>query len=140
MVRADVVRERRGRALAWLHDAKAILVRPVAELQTDRRERDLALFYLFLAIQEVLDLASHWIASSGWTPPEDFRSAFEVLGERGVVDASDSEILRGAAGLRNRIGHGYGQIDFARVHREAQEGIPALERFLDAIDRAAGSG
>jgi uncharacterized protein YutE (UPF0331/DUF86 family) len=46
--------------------------------------------------------------------------------------------LRAAAGLRNRIGHGYALLDYDRVHREAQTGIPALRSFLVAIVAAAG--
>ena len=37
----------------------------------DRPGRDLALFYLFFAIQECVDLAAHWVADEGWMTPDD---------------------------------------------------------------------
>jgi uncharacterized protein with HEPN domain len=40
--------------------------------------------------------------------------------------------------LRNRIAHGYALLDYARVHQEAQAGLPALRGFLVAIAKAAG--
>ena len=51
----------------------------------DRTGRDLALFYLFLAIQECIDLAAHWVADGGWPPPDDAGSTFDVLADRGVI-------------------------------------------------------
>ena len=56
-----------------------------------------------------------------------------------MIDQGTATALRGAAGLRNRIAHGYALVDYGRVHEEAQVGIPALRAFLVAITDAAGS-
>jgi uncharacterized protein YutE (UPF0331/DUF86 family) len=61
-----------------------------------------------------------------------------VLADRGVIDRDMATALRGAAGLRNRIAHGYAMLDYDRVHHEAQTGIPAVHGFLLAVMRAAG--
>jgi uncharacterized protein YutE (UPF0331/DUF86 family) len=98
----------------------------------------LSLFYLFLAIQECIDLAAHWVADEGWGEPDDAGSAFDVLAERGAIDRETATALRAAAGLRNRIAHGYALLDHARVHGEAQSGIRALRNFLVVITEAAG--
>ncbi len=50
MVRPDVAARKIARASAWLDDAEAILSRPVEELAAAAKDRDLAAFYLFLAI------------------------------------------------------------------------------------------
>ena len=100
-----------------------------------RKQADL---YLFLAIQKCIDLAAHWVADAGWGEPDDAGSAFDVLADRAVIDRETATSLRAAAGLRNRIAHGYALLDYGRVHDEAQTGIPALRRFLLAITEAAG--
>jgi uncharacterized protein YutE (UPF0331/DUF86 family) len=46
--------------------------------------------------------------------------------------------LRGAAGLRNRIAHGYADLDHARLHSELAQGVATLRRFLSAVADAAG--
>jgi uncharacterized protein YutE (UPF0331/DUF86 family) len=138
LVRRDVAGARIARATAWLRDAETLLDRSAADFVADRSGRDLALFYLFLAIQECLDLAAHWVADEGWTPPDDAGSTFDVLADRGAVDRATAGALRGAAGLRNRIAHGYAMVDYARVQRESREGLPALRAFLDTVARAAG--
>ena len=138
MVRREVVAAKVGRARAWLNDAALPLLGSEEAYLADPQRRDLALFYLFLAIQECIDLAAHWVADAGWSEPDDAGSAFDVLAERGAIDGGTATTLRAAAGLRNRIAHGYAMLDYARVHREAQDGVPALRAFLAAITTAAG--
>lgn len=93
---------------------------------------------MFLAIQECVDLAAHWVADAGWGLPDDAGSTFDVLAERGVIDVPTAETLRQATGLRNRIAHGYAMLDYQRVRVEALAGIPAIRAFLQAVGREAG--
>jgi uncharacterized protein YutE (UPF0331/DUF86 family) len=138
MVRAEVARARVARAESWLTDAESILAAPPDQFEADRKGRDLALFYLFLAIQECIDLAAHWVADEGWAPPEDAGSTFDVLADRGVITRATADGLRGAAGLRNRIAHGYAMLDYRRVREEARDGLPHMQAFLASIAAAAG--
>jgi uncharacterized protein YutE (UPF0331/DUF86 family) len=138
MVRPEVAAARVARAQAWLADAEGLLPAPPDEFVADRRGRDLALFYLFLAIQECIDLAAHWVADEGWVPPDDVASTFDVLADRGVIARPVADGLRGAAGLRNRIAHGYAMQDYRRVQEESREGVRSLRVFLEAVASAAG--
>lgn len=139
MVRAEVVARKVARASAWLADASAILARPHEEYLADRRQRDLASFYLQLAIQEAIDLAAHWVSDEGWTPPADASATFDVLAERGAIDRDLATAMRAAVGVRNRIAHGYAGVDHARLHAEASSGVADVERFLAAIAAAAAA-
>ena len=138
MVRPDVVAARVARASAWLDDVERGFARPVDELLADVRGRDLALFYLFLAIQECIDLAAHWVSDEGFSAPDDASSTFDVLAAHGAIDVGAAGALRAAVGLRNRIAHGYALLDARRVRDEAVAGLPALRAFLGAVARAAG--
>lgn len=138
MVRRDVVAAKVGRARVWLNDAAATLGDPLETLLADPKARDLSLFYLFLGIQECIDLAAHWVADEGWGEPDDAGSAFDILADRGVIDRETATTLRAATGLRNPIAHGYALLDYGRVHREAQLGVPALLSCFATIARAAG--
>ncbi len=138
MVRRDVVASKVGHARTWLNDAESLFERSVEAFRTDVQGRDLALFYLFLAIQECIDLAAHWVADEGWGEPDDAGSAFDLLADRGVITREWATALRAATGLRNRIAHGYALLDYARVQREAREGIPSIRTFLAAIATSAG--
>ena len=138
MVRPEVAAARVARAQAWLSDAEGLLAAAPDEFVADRRGRDLALFYLFLTIQECIDLAAHWVADEGWAPPDDAGSTFDVLADRGVIARPIADGLRAAAGLRNRIAHGYAMLDYRRVQEESRAGVRPLRVFLEAVASAAG--
>lgn len=138
MVKVDVVRRKVGRASGWLDQAEEILSRPPEEFLADVKDRDLATFYLFLAIQECIDLAAHWVADAGWQPAEDATSTFDLLADHRVIDRELAEKMRSAVGLRNRIAHGYASIDHARLQSEFQEGAGVLRNFLALVSGEAG--
>jgi len=138
MVKPEVVRRKVARAAARLDDAEAILSQPSEVFLANTRDQDLASFYLFLAIQECIDLAAHWVSDAGWGSPDDAVSTFLLLADRRAIDRDLAEGLRGAAGLRNLIGHGYSLVNRARIQSEYEEGIATLRRFLAAAATEAG--
>lgn len=138
MVPRDVAITRIARATTWLQDAGDLFGTDADTFVAATRDRDLALFYLFLALQESIDLAAHWVADAGWGVPDDAGSTFDVLASRGAIEYALSDRLREGVGLRNRIAHGYALLDYTRVRTEALVGIPALRAFLAAVGREAG--
>ncbi|HKH44451.1 MAG TPA: DUF86 domain-containing protein [Thermoanaerobaculia bacterium] len=138
MVKVDVVSRKVARASAWVNDAEEILSQPAEEFLSDVKSRDLATFYLFLGIQECIDLAAHWVSDAGWDVPDDAGATFDLLATHGALDHSLALVLRGAVGLRNRIAHGYASVDHPRVHDEYRGGVEALRRFLSLVSSEAG--
>jgi len=138
MVKPDLAFKKIGRAKGWLDDAEASLSRPAEEFLADVKSRDLATFYLFLAIQECIDLAAHWVADAGWKVPDEAGAAFDLLAEHGELDRDLAVALRGTVGLRNRIAHGYASVDHQRVHQEYRSGAVALRKFLSLVMSEAG--
>lgn len=138
MVKVDLAARKVARAKAWLDDAEEILSRPAEEFLADVKSRDLATFYLFLAIQECIDLAAHWIADAGWDVPDEAGATFDLLSEHGILDRDLVDAMRGAVGLRNRIAHGYASVDHVRVQKEYRHGVAALRHFLALVSAEAG--
>lgn len=138
MVRREVAGVKIERASSRLDDAWRLLDRPAPEFSADVAGRDLAAFYLFLAAQECIDLAAHWIADEGWPAPRDVGSTFDLLADRGVIDRPLAAEMRAVVRVRNRIGHGDASVEHERLHAEAPSGIAAMRRFLVAVSAAAG--
>lgn len=135
MVQRDVAAAKVGRASARLDEAAALFADAPP---SDLRSQDLASFYLFLAIQECIDLAVHWVADKNWGPPEDAAGSFEILVRRGALDDDLGEHMIQAVGLRNRIAHGYATLDHERLRRELDRGAEALRQFLARVALEAG--
>jgi uncharacterized protein YutE (UPF0331/DUF86 family) len=138
VVKPDVVGKKLSRATRWLDRAEEKLSRPPAEFLSDDDSQDLASFHLFLAIQECIDLAAHWVADAGWGSPDESGGMFSLLRDRGVIDTDLATKLRQAVGLRNRIAHGYSTVDHEQIQNEYREGVMALRRFLGLVADEAG--
>jgi uncharacterized protein YutE (UPF0331/DUF86 family) len=99
----------------------------------DRTAREVVILNLFVALQECLALASHWLADEGSDVPQAYRDVFMALGQRGVVPAELAARLADASGLRNLVAHRYGVLDWARIHEIASSNLDDLLMFCDAL-------
>ncbi len=109
--------------------ARRRLPRDVAELHRSEDLQDALAMSVLVALQEAIDIAFHVLADEGWGLPDAFGEAFKLLGERGVLSADLAERLSTAAGLRNRLAHGYASVDVDRFWRETPAGLDDLDAF-----------
>lgn len=103
----------------------------------DRTAREVTVLNLFVAFQDCLSLATHWLADQGLDVPATYAEVFRRLGERGAVPTELAGRLAAASGFRNLIAHQYGALDWARVHAIASERLDDLLEVCDALARAA---
>jgi len=104
---------------------------------SDRTAREVVTLNLFVALQECLALASHWLADAGWDVPESYREVFQELADHRVIPGDLAERLSAASGLRNLVAHQYGVIDWGRIHEIASSDLPDLRGFCEALAKAA---
>ena len=107
----------------------------------DRAAREIVTLNLFIALQECLSLATHWLADAGWEVPATYADVFRTLAERDVLEHDLAARMAAAAGLRNLIAHRYGALDWALIHDVASNHVEDLLRFCDVLaDAAIGGG
>ena len=133
-----------ARRIAAVRDAaeriREVLPAQIEAFVADRSAREIVTLNLFVALQECLSLASHWLADEGWEVPGTYAEVFRVLAERNVLDHDLAARMAEAAGLRNLIAHRYGALDWTRIHDIASHHIEDLLRFCDVLADAAGDG
>jgi uncharacterized protein YutE (UPF0331/DUF86 family) len=105
------------------------------EFRENRTAREIVTLNLFVAIQECVDLASHWLADAGLSVPPTYREMFLALADRGAIGRPMAQRLAGAAGLRNLIAHQYGAIDPSRLHSVASAHLDDLVDFCRQLAR-----
>jgi uncharacterized protein YutE (UPF0331/DUF86 family) len=88
--------------------------------------------HIFIAIQAMVDIAAHIIASQGYGVPGTYREAVVKLGTEQVIDRQLAESLADAAGLRNAIAHAYLELDQERVFSALWK-TDELKRFAAAV-------
>jgi len=126
-----------ARRVAAIRDAveriREVLPATSAAFLADRTTREVVSLNLFVALQETIGLATHWLADEGALVPETYGDAFLALADRGIIDAALGERLRAAAGLRNLVAHQYGVLDFTRVYEVARTDLDDLLRFCEQL-------
>ena len=127
--------------IASVRDAVArireVLPRSSDALLVDRTRREIVILNLFVAIQDCLALAAHWLADAGLVVPQSYAEVFRRLGERGAIDPELAARLAAAAGLRNLVAHRYGALDWQRIHELAATRLDDLLAFCEALARRA---
>jgi uncharacterized protein YutE (UPF0331/DUF86 family) len=108
---------------------RSVLPGDAVAFQADRTAREVVILNLFVALQDVLSLATHWLADEGDAVPQGYRDVFLLLGERRVVSAELAGRLAAAAGLRNLVAHQYAVIDWLRIHEIASLHLDDLLQF-----------
>ena len=88
---------------------------------------------LQIAIEACLDIGHHVVSREGLRRPGDYRDVFVILREAGILDAGLGSRLEEMAGFRNRLVHGYFDVDPRRVYEIARTDLGDIEAFVAAI-------
>lgn len=116
---------------------RAVLPEDLETFVSDRTTREVVVLNLFVAIQECLSLAAHWLADEGTGVPQTYGEMFRRLAELGIIPAELATRLAAASGLRNLVAHQYGVLDWTRVFALATERLDDLLAFCAGLaDRA----
>lgn len=127
--------------IAAVRDAVArireVLPPSAEELAADRTRREIVVLNLFVALQESLTLATHWLADAGLDVPQAYADVFRSLGERGLLEPALAARLAAAAGLRNLIAHRDGALDWRRLHDLATTRLDDVLALCEALAQRA---
>jgi uncharacterized protein YutE (UPF0331/DUF86 family) len=88
---------------------------------------------LQLAIQCIIDVGNHILASKHLARVEDYRHTILALGEHGIVPKEFAEQLSKMAGFRNILVHMYLGVDLRVVYNILQNHLPAFSEFANHI-------
>ena len=118
---------------------RAVLPASVEAFIADRTAREVVTLNVFVAIQDCLDLAAHWLADAGWDMPGAFADVFTALARHAVIPQELATRLATAAAFRNLVAHQYGVLDWRRVYALAAADLGDLDTFCATLaDRARG--
>jgi uncharacterized protein YutE (UPF0331/DUF86 family) len=102
-------------------------------LRDDVDLQDAIAMSLLVCVQTALDIAVHDAADAGLGLPSTYAESFRLLGEHGVIRPPTADAMARMAALRDRIAHGYGSVNFARIWSELPDGVQAFDEFAAAI-------
>jgi uncharacterized protein YutE (UPF0331/DUF86 family) len=103
----------------------------IEALRSDLDERWAVERGLQLCVQNVLDFATHLVASAG-RDVADYTSAIDQMGQLGIISPALTHALRPLAGFRTALVHGYLGIDLAIVHGVLNQHLDHVRDFAAA--------
>jgi len=137
MVDSTILASKIGAVRDAVARIRAVLPADVETFVSDRTTREVVVLNLFVALQECMALAAHWLADEGRDVPQTYGDMFRRLGERGVIPGDLAVRLAAASGLRNLMAHQYGILDWKRVFALASGSLDDLLAFCARLaDRA----
>lgn len=102
-------------------------------IASDVRERRFVEHTLQLALQAMLDVASHVVSERRLGEPRTNRELLDMLEGDGWLGADLSARLRDAAGLRNVLVHGYAEVDLGILSDVLAHRLGDLDEFASAV-------
>ena len=108
------------------------LARP-ERIRSDVKEERFVARTLQMAIQAVLDAASHIVSDERLGEPRTNRELFTFLERGGWITAPLAVHLREMAGFRNVLVHGYDTVDLDIVEDVLRDRLGDLTAFAEAI-------
>ncbi|MGH3119159.1 MAG: type VII toxin-antitoxin system HepT family RNase toxin [Gaiellales bacterium] len=88
---------------------------------------------LQIVIEACLDMGHHVISREGLRRPGDYREVFAILREAGIIETSLGRRLEDMASFRNRLVHGYFDVQPGRVYEIARNELGDVEAFVASI-------
>ena len=104
-----------------------------SRIRTDVKEERFVSHTLQLAIQSVLDIASHIVSDERLGEPATYRELFTLLERNGWLGPRLAGRLRDMAGFRYLLVHGYAAVDLAVVEEVLSERLEDLGEFAREI-------
>jgi uncharacterized protein YutE (UPF0331/DUF86 family) len=129
----------RAKLAVILDNLKAL--EPIKEMNRDEYLRDLykrkaTERLLQELIEAAIDINTHMVIGSGYTPPDDYYHSFIRAGELGFLAPGLAEKLAPSAGLCNRLVHEYDRIDHSIILKAvtmAEELYPEYVEQISAV-------
>lgn len=135
VLRKRAIRERLAKLEEVTSRLASLAGLPADHLRADYRNQWLAERGLELGAQAILDIGNHVLAGAFGAAASTYARIIDDLGAHGVLSADLVARLRGLAGFRNVLTHGYLAVDVDLVFdalRHSERDFSDFQRELDA--------
>lgn len=136
MTDPDLVRKKLALIGTYLEQLRR-LSRP-QQLEHDLREQRFVEHTLQLAVQAMLDVASHIVSDERLGEPRSHRDLFHLLARHGWLAPEQGEELGRLAGFRNLLVHAYDAVDLEIVRDLLENRLGEFQDFVDAVSLRLG--
>lgn len=106
---------------------------PRGQFVADEDAKELSAYELQTCIEAMTEISSHLVAALGLEKPAERRDAPIVLSKHGILPRALAEHLAQAVSMRNKIVHGYLDLDSGELYNATHGDLTHLQEFCSLI-------
>lgn len=134
MVNIQVIKQRINQLTNSLNKIERFQGLSLEEFLRNDIAQDVVEYNLFIAINMIIDLATHIVVDNNLGNPETLGEAFNVLNREKYLSDDETKIYRNMVGLRNILSHEYLKIDKKIIYDVLQNNLIDIKKFIIFIN------
>ncbi len=111
MVNIEVIKQRLNQLSTSINKIERFKEISLEEFLKDDIIQDVVEYNLFIAINMMIDIATHIVVDNNMGIPETLGEAFNILNKEKYLNDEETKVYRNMVGLRNILSHEYINID-----------------------------
>lgn len=130
MVNIDVIKKRINQLSTSLNKIERFKDISLEEFLRDDIIQDVVEYNLFIAINMMIDIATHIVVDNNMGNPETLVGAFDILNNHKYLSGDETKTYRNMVGLRNILSHEYISIDKNIIYDILKNNLVDIKRFI----------
>lgn len=134
MVDVEVIKQRLNQLSTSLNKIERFKEISLEEFLEDDIIQDVVEYNLFIAINMMIDIATHIVVDNNMGNPETLGEAFSILNKEKYLNDAETKIYRNMVGLRNILSHEYLKIDKRIIYSVLKNNLVDIKKFIIFIN------
>lgn len=134
MVDVEVIKQGLNQLSASLNKIERFKGISLEEFLEDDIIQDVVEYNLFIAINMMIDIATHIVVDNNMGNPETLGEAFSILNKEKYLNDDEAKIYRNMVGLRNILSHEYLKIDKRIIYSVLKNNLVDIKKFIIFIN------
>ena len=130
MVDIEVIKQRLNQLSTSINKIERFKEISLEEFLKDDIIQDVVEYNLFIAINMMIDIATHIVVDNNMGSPETLGEAFNILNKEKYLNDEETKVYRNMVGLRNVLSHEYINIDKKIIYSILKNSLIDIKKFV----------
>ncbi|HFL3828466.1 TPA: DUF86 domain-containing protein [Clostridioides difficile] len=130
MVNIEVIKQRLNQLSTSINKIERFKEISLEEFLKDDIIQDVVEYNLFIAINMMIDIATHIVVDNNMGSPETLGEAFNILNKEKYLNDEETKVYRNMVGLRNILSHEYINIDKKIIYSILKNNLVDIKKFI----------
>jgi len=130
MVDVEVIKQRLNQLSTSINKIERFKEISLEEFLKDDIIQDVVEYNLFIAINMMIDIATHIVVDNNMGSPETLGEAFNILNKEKYLNDEETKVYRNMVGLRNILSYEYINIDKKIIYSILKNNLIDIKKFV----------